>query len=236
MFGLNSMESGDDLHTYRHKIGGTQGGYARTSDGLAAGIVAGTLIATAMGWRPVEALAEGDLVLTFDAGLQPVRSVRRGTHWRDVETCPRALWPLNVPVDALGNKVEMQILPEQFVLVESDTADLLMDDPFMLISAGALDGYRGITASAPRAEISVVQLTFDEDEVVFAASGALMCCPCDIRVDISDLVADDAGPARYRALSGEEAGLLVDCLREEDETREARAQIGDPARKAVYAA
>lgn len=221
MFGLGLKKSGTDPRAHRQEIGGAWGGYAKTNDGLASGFVAGTRIATSTGWRPVETLAEGDQVLTFDGGMQELRGVIRGRLWRNAELCPESLWPLYVPAGALGNRQPMELLPEQAVLIESDTADAILDDPFTLVSAASLAGFRGIERIAPQEEIDVIQLVFDQDEVVFAASGALVHCPRVRSIAVSELLSGDACPARYRALHGEEAALLVDCLREEDEERAA---------------
>lgn len=228
MFGLIENTFGGDPRLHRQKIGGAWGGYAKTNDAQASGLVAGTRIATAMGWRPVEAIAPGDSILTFDGGHLPVRDVIRGTLWRDATQCPQALWPLLVPADAIGNAQPMMLLPEQAALVESDTADLILDDPFAALPAASLAGFRGIERVAPQAEISVIQLVFDADEVVFAAGGALVLCPALRHVDIDALTDPEAGAVRYRALSGDEAALLVDCLHEEDANRHSadRAQVG----------
>ena len=60
----------------------------------AAGLVAGTHLRTPAGWRRVEFLRPGDLVMTRDAGLQPVRLVLR----RAVSTAEMAADPSLAPV------------------------------------------------------------------------------------------------------------------------------------------
>lgn len=216
MFGLKQVLSGGTTVAYRHEIGGAGSGYRKGSSGMASGLVAGTVVATAMGWRPVEAIVEGDMVLTFDRGLQPVRRVYRGALWTSPEPCPRALWPLKVPEGAVGNQQELVLVPEQSVLVESDTADLLFDDPFALVSASDLEGFRGIERMVPFGAVDVVQLQFDEDEVIFAASGALIFCPMLDLVSITEVMSVTPKAGRYMSLAGEEAIDFVDCLREED--------------------
>ena len=176
MFGLGK-KFGDDRRTHRQEIGGSWGGITKCQNGMASGLVAGTLVATAMGWRSVDAIAKGDLVLTFDRGMQPVRHITRGRLWQADGSCPRSLWPLKVPAGALGNLKDMILLAEQSVLVESDTADILFEDPFAVLMASDLDGFRGIERIKPVEDFEVVQLQFDDDEVVFAASGALIYCP-----------------------------------------------------------
>lgn len=144
--------------------------------GESEGIVAGTRIATGFGWRPVEAIAPGDMVMTFDHGLRPVVAVRRAQLFAGRNACPRHLMPLAVPAGALGNATPMLLLPEQSVLVESDLAEAVFGDPFALIPAAALDGYRGIARITPHQKVEIVVLQFDEDEVIYANGTGMIHC------------------------------------------------------------
>ena len=81
------------------------------------GLMAGTHVASNLGWRPVEALAAGDKVLTFDNGMQMVMEVRRTTLFADAASVPEHLRPITVPAGALGNRKAVHLLPEQGVLV-----------------------------------------------------------------------------------------------------------------------
>ena len=216
MLGLKTRILEGGSMARRHEIGGTCGGYgSRRPEGLAAGLVAGTWVATAMGWRAVEAVALGDLVLTFDRGLQPVRSVTRGVNWGAHSECPKQLWPLVVPAGVLGNQETMMLLPEQSVMVESDTADMLYGDPFTLLSAADLDEFRGIERAFPTGQLEVIQMHFDHDELVFADAGALVFCPSGGMIEAGAEAAPSA-PDGYRNLPSDEAAMLVDCLRDED--------------------
>ncbi|MEQ8255971.1 MAG: Hint domain-containing protein, partial [Roseovarius confluentis] len=87
------------------------------------GLISGTKVATGMGWRPVEAIAAGDKVLTFDGGLQTITKVSRVGLWSGQDHCPRQFWPLEVPAGALGNREVMRVLPGQNIMVESDAAE-----------------------------------------------------------------------------------------------------------------
>ncbi|MDJ0627086.1 MAG: Hint domain-containing protein [Rhodobacter sp.] len=217
MFGLKTILFGGHPALHRQEIGGGWGGYTKSDmHGVAAGLVAGTWVATAIGWRPAEAIAKGDLVLTFDRGLRPVREVTRGRLWSSDDRCPRILWPLRVPAGALGNQQEMTVLPEQSVMLESDAADLLYGDPFTLVRAADLDGFRGIERVVPETvALDVIQLHFDEDEIVFANAGALVHCPSAQGLEIATL--DGACKATgYEVLTCDEAALLLECLRDED--------------------
>ena len=216
MFGLGKNTFGGDRRTHRQEIGGTWGGYTKLQNGLAMGLVAGTQVATSIGWRSVEAIAIGDEVLTFDRGMQPVRHVTRGLLWRAEDSCPEALWPMKVPAGALGNLEEMVLLSEQSILVESDSADAMLGDPFALFNSIDLVGFRGIERVRPVGDIEVIQLQFDDDEIVFAAAGALIFCPSLKVVNMSELLSLRPDAERYMALDRDTAEALITLLIVED--------------------
>ncbi len=145
---------------------------------VGAGIIAGTFIACEHGWRPAEALMVGDRVHTFDSGLQPVVELRRSTLWTEDTTQDPALQHYLVPRHALGNLAPMRLLPEQTVLVESDSAEALHDDPFALVPVSALEGYRGITRVVPQQPTEIISIGFAEEEIVYANGSALVHCAC----------------------------------------------------------
>lgn len=144
---------------------------------IAEGLVAGMLVATELGWQPVEDLQTGDRVVTFDNGLQRLKSVEVNTLWTAEQQAPRGLWPLVVPARVLGNRTPVRLLPEQAVLIESDLAEDLYGDAFTMISAAVLDGYKGIHRVPPAREMTVVCLRFERDEVVYANGTTLVHCP-----------------------------------------------------------
>lgn len=181
--------------------------------GLAEGLVSGTRIATGFGWRPVEAIAEGDLVMTFDHGLRPVTEVRRARLWFGPARSPRAQLPLAVPVGALGNSAALLLLPEQNVLVESDLAEEMFDDPFALIPAAALDGFRGIGREKPEGELEVVVLKFDTDEVIYANGTGLVHCSALDGTGFAQMLEDTAP---YAVLPMAAACAVVAGLARED--------------------
>lgn len=146
-------------------------------DSIAEGMIAGTLVATDMGWQPVEDLQAGDRVVTFDNGMRPLRSVGISTLWTAASQAPRAVWPLLVPERALGNRTALTLLPEQAVLIESDQAESMFGDPFTLVTAASLEGYKGISRVPPSREMKVVTLQFADEEVVYANGTTLVHCP-----------------------------------------------------------
>ena len=183
----------------------TTGAYDGGAVGVSSGVVSGSRVATALGWRPVEALAVGDLVLTFDGGLQPITRITRRLVWVGDATAPRKLWPLHVPAGALGNRNEQYLLPNQFVMIESDAGEDLFGDPFSLIKANALSGVNGIEATPPVAQQEAVVLHFDCDQVIFDETGVLFYCP-------SSAGLLDHASTSYNALANDDAEVLMMCI------------------------
>jgi len=174
------------------------------------GLVSGTRVAGRRGWRPVEAVAVGDEILTFDDGLQNVVRIRRTPYWTGHGACPEALWPLFVPAGAIGNRVEIWLLPEQLVIIENDAADELMGDAFAMIPAHTLEGYLGIERRAPCAEFELVTLYFEDEQVVFSNCGALFHCPAE-----TDIVIDLFRPSErrsYKRPSLSIARQIAECI------------------------
>lgn len=143
---------------------------------LTEGLAADTLIATETGWQRAADLRPGDRIVTFDNGLQPLRRAIRGEFAEPGIDLPTAAQPLSVPTGALGNRRPMVLLSGQSVLIESDAAESLYGDPFALIPAAALEGWKGIARLRPGAELEVVYLEFDGDEIVYAEGMALVQC------------------------------------------------------------
>jgi hypothetical protein len=184
-------------------------------DILSTGLVAGTQVATEHGWRNVEALQQGDQVLTFDAGLQTLRSMSRSWSFANHGSTPMRHWPLFVPAGVLGNDAAMTLLPEQSVMVESDLGEAMFDDPFVLIPALALDGYRGIERRNPHRPIEVVVLHFETEQLVFANVGVLFHCPADCHTTILGMLDAAAAPG-YELLSFDVARMVVNAMIDED--------------------
>ena len=91
--------------------------------------LAGTAIACPGGERPIEDLAVGDLVMTADGGVRPVRFVGRQT-FATLFADPRRTRPIRIAAGALGEGLPVRDLcvsPDHALLVEG-----------VLVQAGAL--------------------------------------------------------------------------------------------------
>lgn len=171
------------------------------------GIMAGTKVATAVGWRPVEALKAGDKVLTFENRMQPVDWIERRILWCGRNADP-GVWPLFVPARALGNREDMFLMPAQSIVIDSDLAERVFGAPYVLVPAAALVGHFGIARELPEKPLEIVRFGFAAEEVVFANTGAMFhCAP---RADVPGEVTDGGG--NYTVLAEEAADHFLTCL------------------------
>ena len=124
---------------------------------VAEGIFASTPLAGADGWLLADKVKVGDLLLTFDAGLLPVRHVHRH---RIAQDAPVQDWPILIPAGTLGHHDALRLPPEQTVLVEADLAEELYGEAFVTVPALALEGWRGCTRVPPLNE-DILTITLD---------------------------------------------------------------------------
>lgn len=204
MFGLGPKPQHPDPGTVE-MTGVYDGSLAMQSHGL----IAGTRVASNLGWRTIEALTLGDKVLTFDHGMQEITDIRRVSMWRDTAEHAETLWPVVIPEGALGNCETLTLLPDQGVMVESDAAQDMQDDPFAVITAISLIGLRGIQQCRSAQRTELIALYLAHDEVIYVEGGALIHCPCAMLTLDRFLKADTQ---TYPVLSGEAADALADQM------------------------
>jgi hypothetical protein len=165
----------------------TLGGLNLGPDVRAAGILAGSLVETESGWRPVERLARGIRVATWDGGFRPLAAVER-----------RHLWPaagvevIQVPGGALDTCSGFDLMPGQHVFLASAVAEAVLGVAGALVPASALAGHAGITRRPLLRRAEVITLRFAGEEVVYVNSGALVHCAAEVPG-----VRQDAGGAGF---------------------------------------
>lgn len=204
MFGFGAKAK-QLMHRPVEMTGAYDGGIATMSHGL----MAGTRVASNLGWRAIDALAVGDKVLTFDHGMQEITEIRRAHMWLDAAETSETLWPVVIPVEALGNREELILLPDQGVMVESDAAHDMYGDPFAILTAHSLVGLRGIRRRQTLERVELIAVYFSADEVIYAEGGALIHCPNDMSTLDKFL---EGGTPTYNVLSGEQAEDLADMM------------------------
>ncbi|WP_188715839.1 Hint domain-containing protein [Paracoccus acridae] len=116
-------------------------------------------------------LGVGDLVVTRDAGLQPVRWVGRRLLGRDeLEAAPH-LSPLRIAAGALGKGVpeaDLIVSPQHRVLVRSRIAQKMFGTDEVLVAAKQLLLVEGIDIADDLDEITYVHVLFDDHQVVWS--------------------------------------------------------------------
>jgi hypothetical protein len=124
--------------------------------------VAGTLIQTLEGQRPVEALVPGDMVLTHDNGAQPLRwSGRRTT------LAQGRMAPIHIAAHTFGVHRSLLVSPQHRILIRDAVSELLFGEPEVLVAAKHLVNGRTVTVQEG-GTVEYVHLLFDEHQVVYS--------------------------------------------------------------------
>lgn len=160
----------------------------------------------------MEAVQEGDRVLTFDDGLQIVRHVERRFLAVGLDGADALV---HLPADALGNREAISVLADQPVLVESDLGESMFGDPFTLVPAHALIGFGNIRAHNGLDLMEVVTLCFDTPQIVFGNVGALFYCPAHEDTGLLASTEESCAPG-YGVLPPAKARRFVAFLANED--------------------
>ncbi|HBU54919.1 MAG TPA: type I secretion protein, partial [Sulfitobacter sp.] len=130
----------------------------------------GTTIATRRGEIPVQQIKVGDLVVTRDNGMQPVRWVGRRNLGRDNLLRTPGFNPVRIKAGAFGEGVpqrDMMVSPNHRMLVASETAEVMFSEREVLVAAKHLVGLDGVETVTPD-KVSYIHMLFDNHEVVFA--------------------------------------------------------------------
>ncbi|SFR43307.1 Hint domain-containing protein [Litoreibacter janthinus] len=122
----------------------------------------GAMIETLSGLRPVEALRPGDMVLTRDAGPQPIRWVG---HRQMVANAQHA--PVEFAAGAIGNKRVMRVSRQHRLLHDSHLAQLYFAQDEVLIAARHL--VNGTTVrQLPKGPVRYFHVMFDRHQIITA--------------------------------------------------------------------
>lgn len=131
----------------------------------------GTAIMTDCGERPVEAILPGELVMTKDNGLQPVRwRATRQIDVAELRSQPN-LRPIMIAPDALGpGRPDRPLLvsPQHRVLVRSAIAQRMFGAQELLVPACQLTENPGIDVTRGDCAVTYVHLLFDRHEILLS--------------------------------------------------------------------
>lgn len=145
--------------------------------------LAGTLIETADGQRPVETLTADCLIVTRDRGLQPLRWLGH-CHLASPDLAQRPkLRPIRIAKGALGAGLpnrDLFVSPQHRMFIQSRISARMFGHDGVLVPAVKLLGLPGITRVEDAREVAYYHVLFDQHEIVFAegcASESLLLGP-----------------------------------------------------------
>ncbi|MEI4195528.1 Hint domain-containing protein [Roseovarius sp. E0-M6] len=175
--GLGPGETLTDIFTVNMlDTAGTGAGQSDTADvtitinGVVC-FVAGTLIETPDGPRPIEALQAGDMVLTLDHGPQPIRWIGRRDIPRSERSANPKLHPVRIMAGHLGEGLptrDLLVSRQHRILLCSRIAERMFGTPEVLIPAIKLSRLPGVFVDESVEEVAYFHLLFDRHEVIFA--------------------------------------------------------------------
>ncbi len=125
--------------------------------------VSGTLIRTEYGEQPVESLEPGDLVQTYDNGLQPVRWIGQRTVQAE-----GVMAPIDIAANTFGKHRALSVSPQHRVMIRDLKAELLFGQDEVLIAAKDLINDSTVLRRVSDEHVTYVHILFDEHQVVWS--------------------------------------------------------------------
>lgn len=139
-------------------------------------LTGGTLIATPDGDRPIDDLAVGDLVDTWDGPAQPIRMIHRRTLSGPAFRTNRKLWPVCIQAGALGfglPRRPLRVSPQHRMLYQHIRVPLLFGEDAVFVRAKSLAAsFEEVYVDSTVEEITYFHLVFDRHEIIFAEGAA----------------------------------------------------------------
>ncbi|MCK8465509.1 Hint domain-containing protein [Aliiroseovarius sp. S1339] len=166
----------------------------------------GTDILTDRGPRRIEQLRVGDMLVTRDNGLQPVRWISASKVSRDRRRGNSQLEPIAIAPDTFAPGVPtktLRVSPQHRVLLEGPQVDLLLAQDTALASAKSLlNGESIYDCSGEVEELEYWHLVLDQHEIVFANG-----CPAET-LHLGDMSLTTLNQAQINELEAIFPGLL----------------------------
>ncbi|MBO9479326.1 Hint domain-containing protein [Shimia sp. R11_0] len=132
---------------------------------------AGTMIKTIRGEVAIENLRVDDMVLTMDAGYQPIRWIgSRKLSSSLLNSFPK-LRPIRILAGAMGQNMperDLLVSRQHRMLVKSRISERMFESPEVLIPAIKLCAMPGIYVDVEVEEVEYFHMLFDTHQVVYA--------------------------------------------------------------------
>lgn len=162
-----------DSH-FRGDFIGTKGGLNIDNARIAC-FTAGTQIMTADGERPIEELAAGDMVLTVDAGFQPIRWIGSRKIRSPELACFSKLRPIRIRAGALGDARPAQDLlvsQQHRILLRGLIQHKMFNSYEILVAAKHLLALDGVEMVDDLVEVEYFHMLLDRHQIVWSNSAA----------------------------------------------------------------
>ncbi len=130
----------------------------------------GTLIATPTGEHRVETLKVGDLVVTADGQIKPIRWIGARTAGVSEMLLKKELRPVVIPAGAFGANLphsDLRLSRQHRLAVEGWQVEMLFGTERVLVRAGHLDG-AGIHTVLPHEPVTYYHILLDEHDMLIA--------------------------------------------------------------------
>jgi hypothetical protein len=207
-------------YTIENEDGVSDVGYVTVNSTAVPCFVKGTLIRTPQGDVPIEDIAVGDLVDTYEDGAQEVR-------WVGARTVPAegALAPIRIEAGTFGDHGTLLVSPQHRVLVRDSRAELLFECSEVLVKAKDLLDDRKVTR-VTGGDVTYFHILFDRHQIVFSQgleTESFLPGPqigeifeqeivdeiCTLFPELDRLTGEGYGPSARRMLKTYEAAVLT---------------------------
>lgn len=134
-----------------------------------------TLIKSINGPKPIEALQQGELIWTKDAGYQPILWKSHRTFDKDQLAANANIRPVRIAAGALGNglpKRDLIVSQQHRLILNSKIVERMTNETEVLISAKHLVRIRGINILKHQQYVTYIHIMFDRHHII-EAEGAL---------------------------------------------------------------
>lgn len=172
--GLAAANQTDWGFSFAGRTGGNRGEVWVDDISLTARVVcytAGTMIDTATGPKPIEDLQAGDLVVTRDHGLQPVRWINSWTADAGKLAKTPALAPIKIQKGALGPEMpikDLTVSAQHRILTASPIVQRMFGTDEAFVKAKHLLGLPGVTTVGTSDSVTFYHFLCDAHEIVRA--------------------------------------------------------------------
>ncbi len=164
---INEEQAGDSEQAHTTE----SVGIVAFQDGLIPCFTKGCRISIPEGQKKIEDLSVGDLVITEDSGLRPIRWIGKFTVTHSKLTNTPKLRPIRIRKGAMGNGLperDLVVSRQHRMLIRSKISERMFSKKEVLVPAIKLTALKGIVVDRKITSVTYYHLLFDKHELIFA--------------------------------------------------------------------